>query len=153
MVTFISHSPAETENLGRKWGRLAEKGLVIALSGDLGAGKTRFVTGFAAGLGTTSRVQSPTFSLVNVYIGGRLPLFHVDLYRLQTHEEIIAAGLEEYFEPEGVCIIEWAERWFVPEIPNDALTRAEQTKSRLRWVHLEAVNESTRRIQYEDFGA
>ena len=153
MVTFISHSPVETENLGRKWARTAESGLVLALSGDLGAGKTRFVTGFAAGLGTTTRVQSATFSLVNVYTGGRLPLFHVDLYRLQTHAEIMAAGLEEYFHPEGVCIVEWAERWFVPEIPNDPLTQAQQTKPKLRWVYFEALNESTRRIQYEDFGA
>ena len=79
MATNISHSPAETEALGESWGHTAAKGLVIALSGDLGAGKTQLVKGLARGLGITSRVHSPSFTLVNVYTGGRLTLFHLDL--------------------------------------------------------------------------
>jgi tRNA threonylcarbamoyladenosine biosynthesis protein TsaE len=147
MVTFISHSPAETEALGENWGRVAQKGWVIGLSGELGAGKTQLVRGFARGLGSSERVHSPTFTLVNVYTGGRFKLFHIDLYRLETCDQIIAAGIEEYFNPAGVAVIEWAERWF--EIRNP------QTKvqSHLRWVQMETVSETERRIAYEDLGA
>lgn len=112
MATFISHSPGETQSLGEAWGRAAQSGLVIALSGELGAGKTQLVKGLARGLGINARVQSPTFALVNVYPGGRLALFHLDLYRLDRHEQIVAAGLEDYLRPDGVTVIEWAERWF-----------------------------------------
>src|SRR5450755_1064781 len=101
MAIFISHSPAETEALGEKFGRAAERGLVIGLSGDLGAGKTQFVRGLARGLGITGRVHSPTFTLVNEYGGGRLKLFHLDLYRLETAEQILTAGIEEYLAPDG----------------------------------------------------
>ena len=96
MVTIISHSPAETEALGERWGRAAQSGLVIGLSGDLGAGKTQFAKGLARGLGIPTRAHSPTFALVNIYTGGRLTLFLLDLYRLETPEQIAAAGLEEY---------------------------------------------------------
>src|SRR4051812_28224744 len=105
MVTSISHSPAETEALGEDWGRSAQTGLVIALSGDLGSGKTQLVKGIARGLGVSARVHSPTFTLVNVYSGGRHPLFHLDLYRLETREQILSAGLDEYFEPAGVTVV------------------------------------------------
>src|ERR1039457_7013315 len=111
MATYISHSPAETSALGEQWGRAAESGLVIGLSGDLGAGKTQFVKGLARGLGIVARVQSPTYVLVNIYNGGRLALFHLNLYRLDTPEQVAAAGLEEYLQPAGVTVIEWAERW------------------------------------------
>src|SRR6516162_8017422 len=110
MAIFISHSPRETESLGERFGRAARRGLVIALTGDLGAGKTQFVKGLARGLGVGARVQSPTFALVNEYGGGRLKLFHLDLYRLDTRGQILSAGLEEYLAPEGVSVIEWAER-------------------------------------------
>ena len=112
MATYISHSPAETAALGEQWGRAAESGLVIGLSGDLGAGKTQFVKGLARGLGIVARVHSPTFALVNIYSGGRLTLFHWDLYRLDSRQQIAAAGLEDYLNPAGVTVIEWAERWF-----------------------------------------
>src|SRR6267142_562817 len=112
MSVLISHSPADTEALGESWGRQARRGLVIGLSGDLGAGKTQLVKGLARGLGITERVHSPSFSLVNIYAGGRLTLFHLDLYRLETREQILATGLAEYLEPTGVTVIEWAERWF-----------------------------------------
>jgi tRNA threonylcarbamoyladenosine biosynthesis protein TsaE len=111
MATFISHSPAETEALGESWGRAVDRGLVLGLSGDLGAGKTQFVKGLARGLGIKERVHSPTFTLINVYTGGRLDLFHLDLYRLETLEQIQAAGLDDYLSPAGVTVIEWAERW------------------------------------------
>src|SRR5476651_1179877 len=110
MATFISHSPAETESLGEKFGLAAQSGLVIALSGDLGAGKTQFVKGLARGLGVTARVHSPTFTLVNEYGGGRLKLFHLDLYRLETPAQILSAGIRDFLAPDGVAVIEWAER-------------------------------------------
>ena len=142
MATFDSHSPAETESLGERWGRTAKRGLVIALSGDLGAGKTQLVKGIACGLGVTARVHSPSFTLVNVYTDGRLTLFHLDLYRLETLEQIVSAGLEEYLKPDGVAVIEWAERMTNDELP----------KENLRKVKIEILSENERRISYEDFG-
>src|SRR5262245_32090679 len=111
MVTSISHSPAETEAFGEAWGRTAQHGLVIALCGELGAGKTQLVKGLARGLGITERVHSPTYTLLNIYRDGRFTLFHLDLFRLQTEEQISAAGLEEYLQPNGVTVIEWADIW------------------------------------------
>lgn len=152
-MEFISHSPVETESLGERWGRDAQRGLVIALSGDLGAGKTQLVKGLARGLGVTSRVHSPTFTLVNEYSGGRLRLFHLDLYRLETRAQILSAGLEEYWQPEGVAVIEWAERWFGDE---PRTTNIEHPTSNgpalLRRVRIAVLNETERRITYEDSG-
>src|ERR1039457_562796 len=99
MATYISHSPGETTALGEQWGRAAESGLVIAVSGDLGAGKTQFVKGLARGLGITTRVLSPTFALVNIYGGGRLTLFHLDLYRLGTPPQNLAPRAAEHVDP------------------------------------------------------
>jgi tRNA threonylcarbamoyladenosine biosynthesis protein TsaE len=146
MATFISHSPAETETLGENFGRAAERGLVVALSGDLGAGKTQFVKGLARGLGIAARVHSPTFTLVNEYGGGRLKLFHLDLYRLETREQILSAGIEEFLQPDGVAVVEWAER-LKPE--------AGSRKPEEKWifVKIEILNELERRIAYDDFGA
>ena len=150
MATYTSHSPEETLALGEAWGRAASAGWVIGLSGDLGAGKTQLAKGIARGLGVAGRVHSPTFTLVNEYAGGRLPLFHVDLYRLETQEQIIAAGLEEYFHPAGVSVIEWVERWFGSgEVFK---TQIASRKFRYRRVQIESVNETERRIEYEDFG-
>src|SRR5580658_10348922 len=105
MATFISHSPADTEALGAQLGCAARPGWVIALSGELGAGKTQFVRGVARGLGIPARVHSPTFTLVAEYGGGRLPLFHLDLYRLETPEQILSAGVEDFLQPDGVAVI------------------------------------------------
>jgi tRNA threonylcarbamoyladenosine biosynthesis protein TsaE len=146
MATFISHSPAETESLGEEWGRAAQPGWVIALSGDLGAGKTQLVKGLARGLGVTMRVHSPTFTLVNEYGGGRLRLFHLDLYRLETSEQIHSAGLEEYLQPDGVSVIEWAER-----LAEGGGRSAEGGK--LLRVTIEVLNETERRIVYEAAGS
>jgi tRNA threonylcarbamoyladenosine biosynthesis protein TsaE len=143
MAAFISHGPAETESLGESWGRAAQRGLVIALSGELGAGKTQLVKGLARGLGVTARVHSPTFTLVNEYTGGRLRLFHLDLYRLETRGQILSAGLEEFFQPDGVAVVEWAERmadggWRMADFKN---------------VKIEIAGKTERRIIYDDFGA
>lgn len=147
MATFISNSPAETQSLGEAWGREAQPGWVIALSGDLGAGKTQLVQGIARGLGVTERVQSPTFALVTEHRAGRVPLFHLDLYRLDTREQIIGAGLEEYLiRPAGVAVIEWAERWF------DDAAHSPHLPPRFRRVTIEAVSDNVRRISYEDSG-
>jgi tRNA threonylcarbamoyladenosine biosynthesis protein TsaE len=163
MATCISHSPAETESIGEAWGREAESGLVIGLCGELGAGKTQLVKGLARGLGIRARVQSPTFALVNVYAGGRLTLFHLDLYRLDTPEQVFAAGLQEYLEPDGVTAIEWAERLGKVPRTKGEVPRAEGGepsaehgglawgRSRWRWVQIEAVSERERRVIYEDF--
>jgi tRNA threonylcarbamoyladenosine biosynthesis protein TsaE len=143
MATFISHSPEETESLGESFGRAAKRGFVFALSGDLGAGKTQFVKGLARGLGISARVHSPTFTLVNEYGGGRLKLFHLDLYRLETEAQILSAGVEEFLSPDGVSVIEWAERIYDLRF----------TIYDLKKVKIEVVSESERRIIYDDFGA
>ena len=149
MATFISHSPEETAALGEQWGREAQPGWVIGLTGDLGAGKTQLVKGLARGLGITGRIQSPTFALVNEYTGGRLPLAHIDLYRLETPAQIVGAGLEVYFnKPRGVAVIEWCERW--PEFASQPGTPDSQ--SRLRLVRIEQTGEAERRITYDDSG-
>jgi len=155
MATCISHSPAETEALGETWGRAAQSGLVIGLCGDLGAGKTQLVKGLARGLGITARVHSPTFALVNIYAGGRLTLFHLDLYRLETREQIRAAGLEEYLEPTGVTVVEWAERWFseMRSEKGQAIGKTSEPRTLLRWVRFETLSEIERRITYEDISA
>jgi|ERR1041385_436806 tRNA threonylcarbamoyladenosine biosynthesis protein TsaE len=151
MVTHISHSPEETADLGESWGRAARPGWVIGLSGDLGAGKTQLVKGLARGLGLTARVHSPTFALVNEYAGGRLPLSHLDFYRLDTKEQILSAGLEEYLQPKGVTVIEWVERWFNPA--SSVECRVSSFAAGFRQVWIEMLSESERRIAYEDFGA
>jgi tRNA threonylcarbamoyladenosine biosynthesis protein TsaE len=146
MTTFISHSPAETESLGEKFGRAAQSGLVIALSGNLGAGKTQFVKGLARGLGISARVHSPTFTLVNEYGGGRLKLFHLDLYRLETPAQILSAGVEEFLSPNGVSVIEWAEKL-------KAESGKRKAENKMIEVKIEVVSESERKIIYDDFGA
>jgi tRNA threonylcarbamoyladenosine biosynthesis protein TsaE len=149
MATFISHSPAETESLGEKFGRAAQSGFVFALSGGLGAGKTQFVKGLARGLGISARVHSPTFTLVNEYGGGRLKLFHLDLYRLETRGQILSAGVLEFLQPDGVAVIEWAER-----IADEELRmKNEETKQRVIFVRIEILSGTERRIDYDDFGA
>jgi len=143
MPLLISHSPSETESLGESFGRFAASGLVIGLSGELGAGKTQFVKGLARGLGIFGRVHSPTFTLVNEYGGGRLTLFHLDLFRLETPEQVISAGIQEFLRPKGVSVIEWAERIYELGIASCVLNR----------VRIEMVSDSERKIIYDDIGA
>jgi tRNA threonylcarbamoyladenosine biosynthesis protein TsaE len=149
MDTFISHSPEETAALGERWGREAKPGWVIGLTGDLGAGKTQLVKGIARGLGISARIQSPTFALVNEYHEGRLPMAHLDLYRLDTPGQVISAGLENYFnKPPGIAVIEWCERW-----PDFLAPRASSLAPfNIRLVRIEQTGETERRIIHEDFG-
>jgi tRNA threonylcarbamoyladenosine biosynthesis protein TsaE len=144
MVTLTSKSPEDTFRIAADFAKSAQPGLVLGLIGDLGAGKTQFVKGFAAGLGITERVHSPTFTLVNEYRSGRVRCYHLDLYRLDTPEQIHSAGLEQYFQPEGaVTLIEWFDRarGIVP------------TSERLIVVQISApasAEDNERSIAYED---
>lgn len=104
-----SNSQQQTKELGRKLGALCEAGTVVLLHGDLGVGKTVFTKGFAEGLGIGEPVSSPTFTIVQQYDSGRLPLYHFDVYRIADVEEMDEIGYEDYFYGDGVCLIEWAE--------------------------------------------
>ena len=108
-MTYVTNSPAETEALGQRLAEQLQPGDVIAYTGDLGAGKTAFTRGLARGLGITERITSPTFTIVNEYQGGRLPLFHFDMYRLGSSEELYEIGWEDYLARGGVCAVEWSE--------------------------------------------
>ena len=153
MVTLISKSPEETLAIGEAWGREAQPGWVIGLSGDLGAGKTQLVKGIARGLGSPARVHSPTFALLNEYPGGRLPLFHLDLYRLNHRDDVLNTGLEEYLvKPDAVAVVEWIERWLPFEVQISKFKFQCPTLI-TRLAIIETVSETERRISYEDSGA
>ncbi len=96
---------------GRAQGANLRRGDVLALCGDLGAGKTHFVKGLAAALGSDAAVTSPTFTLIHEYVGGRLPLYHFDFYRLDDEDEALKIGLDEYLDGDGICVIEWADKF------------------------------------------
>ena len=106
---YTTAGEEQTEALGFRLGQLIQPGAVIAYTGDLGAGKTAFTRGLARGLGIPDRVTSPTFTIVNEYEGGRLPLFHFDMYRLASSEELFDIGWEDYLARGGVCAVEWSE--------------------------------------------
>ncbi|MBL9172305.1 MAG: tRNA (adenosine(37)-N6)-threonylcarbamoyltransferase complex ATPase subunit type 1 TsaE [Verrucomicrobiales bacterium] len=142
MPVVISRSVEETEQFGERLGMAARRGQVYGLSGDLGAGKTALVRGFARGLGCPGRVHSPTFALVHEYGGGREPLFHLDLYRLAGPAEIEGAGLDEYMiRPGGVSLVEWIERWESPD---------EAAHGPVRRIRLRVLDENTREMSYDD---
>ena len=133
-MEFMTHSPEETRALGGRLADALKGGEVIAFTGDLGAGKTAFVSGMALALGVDERVTSPTFTIVNEYEGGRLPLFHFDMYRLGSADELFHIGWEDYLARGGVCAVEWSEN--VDEaIEGDAIrvsiTRGGDENSRL----------------------
>ncbi len=133
-MEFITHSPEETRALGARLADALKGGEVIAFTGDLGAGKTAFVSGMAQALGVDERVTSPTFTIVNEYEGGRLPLFHFDMYRLGSADELFHIGWEDYLARGGVCAVEWSEN--VDEaIEDDAIrisiNRGEDENSRV----------------------
>lgn len=109
MQTFISRSEAETEAIGEQFAKGLKKGAVIAMYGDLGAGKTAFVRGMARGMGLTCRVSSPTFTIVNEYEGDR-ELIHFDMYRLESSDELFEIGWEDYLARGAVCAVEWSEK-------------------------------------------
>ena len=118
-MEFTTHSPQETEALGQKLGQALPAGTVIAYRGDLGAGKTAFTRGLARGLGIADPVTSPTYTIVNEYLSGRLPLFHFDMYRLHSADDLFDIGWEDYLERNGICAVEWSEN--VEEAMEDAL--------------------------------
>ena len=108
-MEFVTNSPVETENVGEKLGSILPAGTVIAYRGDLGAGKTAFTRGLARGLGANEPVTSPTYTIVNEYLTGRMPLFHFDMYRLRSADDLFDIGWEDYLERGGVCAVEWSE--------------------------------------------
>lgn len=119
-MDYLSNSVEETEALGAELAGRLEPGDVVAFTGDLGAGKTAFVRGLARGLGIPDRVTSPTFTIVNEYEGGRLPLFHFDMYRLGSADELYDIGWEDYLARGGVCAVEWSEQ-VSGALPEDAV--------------------------------
>ena len=108
-MEFITHSPEQTEAVGAALGKLLQPGAVIAYQGDLGAGKTAFTRGLAKGLGAAEPVTSPTYTIVNEYLSGRIPLFHFDMYRLPSSDSLCDIGWDDYLERGGVCAVEWSE--------------------------------------------
>ena len=126
METFITHSPEETRTLGERLARVLQPGAVVAFTGDLGAGKTAFISGMARGLGIQEPVTSPTFTIVNEYEGGRLPLFHFDMYRLGSADELFHIGWEDYLARGGVCAVEWSEN--VAEAMEDDALRVDMAR-------------------------
>ena len=108
-MEYITDSPARTEAVGEALGRVLKPGTVLAYRGDLGAGKTAFTRGLARGLGATESVTSPTYTIVNEYLSGRIPLFHFDMYRLTSGDDLWDIGWEDYLERGGVCAVEWSE--------------------------------------------
>ena len=108
-MIFYSESPQQTEAIGAALGKLLRPGTIIAFEGDLGAGKTAFTRGLARGLGCREQVTSPTYTIVNEYLGGRLPLFHFDMYRLRCADDLWDIGWDDYLDRGGVCAVEWSE--------------------------------------------
>ena len=138
-MIFETNSPAETEAIGAALGKIIEPGTVIAYRGDLGAGKTAFTRGLAKGLGCTEIVTSPTYTIVNEYLGGRIPLFHFDMYRLRSSDDLFDIGWEDYLDRGGVCAVEWSEN--VDDAMEDAL-----------YITIEKLGEDARRITIEGGG-
>ena len=108
-MEFLTNSPEETERVGAALGKILNPGEVLAYRGDLGAGKTAFTRGLARGLGYEEPVTSPTYTIVNEYLGGRLPLFHFDMYRLRSSDDLWDIGWDDYLDRNGVCAVEWSE--------------------------------------------
>ena len=132
-MEFITNSPLETENVGEALGKVLRPGSILAYEGDLGAGKTAFTRGLARGLGATEQVTSPTYTIVNEYLSGRMPLFHFDMYRLASSDDLWDIGWEDYLERGGVCAVEWSEN--VRDAMEDAIT-----------VCIQKLGEESRRI-------
>lgn len=143
---YESAAPSETFELGRKLGSSALPGTIICLNGDLGTGKTVFTQGFADGLGITEPVNSPTFTIVQVYEEGRLPLYHFDVYRIGDPEEMEEIGYEDYFYGEGVCLVEWSELIgeLIPEEAMSILIEKDLSRGfdfrRITWTYEEVQN-------------
>jgi tRNA threonylcarbamoyladenosine biosynthesis protein TsaE len=128
VATFISNSPQETESFGRQFAGSLQPGDVLALTGELGSGKTQFVKGLCAALGCEATVTSPTFTLIHEYSGGRVPIYHFDFFRIEDPPAAERLGLDEYFFGDGLSVVEWADR-FRDLIPENARWLAFETKS------------------------
>ena len=138
-MKFVVRSEAETEALGERLGKQLKSGTVVALSGNLGSGKTVFVRGIAKGLNLNARVISPTYTIVNEY-PGEIPLFHFDMYRLHSADELFDIGWEDYLERGGVCAVEWSENIQDALSEKDIrvmITRADETS---RIIEIEGVD-------------
>ena len=135
-MEFLTNSPEETERVGAALGKILTAGTVLAYRGDLGAGKTAFTRGLARGLGYDEPVTSPTYTIVNEYLGGRLPLFHFDMYRLASSDDLWDIGWEDYLDRGGICAVEWSEN------VDDAMENA-------IWVTIHKTGETSRRIVIE----
>ena len=119
-MEFITNSPEETERVGAALGAVLAPGSILAYEGDLGAGKTAFTRGLARGLGATEQVTSPTYTIVNEYLSGRMPLFHFDMYRIEDDDELYSMGYYDYVDSGAYCIVEWSEN-IESSIPSDAI--------------------------------
>ena len=135
-MIVTTNSPEQTEAIGAALGKIINPGTVIAYRGDLGAGKTAFTRGLAKGLGCTDIVTSPTYTIVNEYLGGRIPLFHFDMYRLRSSDDLFDIGWDDYLDRGGVCAVEWSEN--VDEAMEDAI-----------YITIEKLGEDSRRITLE----
>ena len=135
-MIFHTNSPEETEKIGEMLAQKLAPGTIIAYQGDLGAGKTAFTRGLARGLGCTEQVTSPTYTIVNEYLRGRMPLFHFDMYRLRSADDLWGIGWDDYLDRGGICAVEWSEN--VVEAMEDAIT-----------VTIEKTGEDSRRITGE----
>ena len=135
-MQFITHSPEETEKVGAALGAILSAGTILAYTGDLGAGKTAFTRGLAKGLGCTDMVTSPTYTIVNEYVSGPLPLFHFDMYLLHSSDDLFDIGWEDYLDRNGICAVEWSEN--VADAMEDAIT-----------VRIEKLGGDSRRITME----
>ncbi len=135
-MIFLTNSPSETEAVGAALAQQLKPGTILAYRGDLGAGKTAFTRGLARGLGCTDLVTSPTYTIVNEYLGGRLPLFHFDMYRLASSDDLWDIGWEDYLDRGGVCAVEWSEN------VDDAMEGA-------IYITIEKTGDESRRITIE----
>ena len=135
-MEFFTDSPKETEKVGQALGAVLQPGTVLAYEGDLGAGKTAFTRGLARGLGAAEAVTSPTYTIVNEYLSGRIPLFHFDMYRLSSADDLWDIGWEDYLDRGGVCAVEWSEN--VAEAMEGAIrVRIEKTGEESRKITIE----------------
>ena len=134
-----TRSEQETRALGARLGAVLSPGAVVACQGGLGMGKTAFAKGVAAGLGYQGPVTSPTFTIVNEYLGGRLALFHFDLYRLAGPDELLDIGWEEYLDRGGVCLLEWSERIGALLPPESVIVRFHREGETLRRITVQGV--------------
>jgi tRNA threonylcarbamoyladenosine biosynthesis protein TsaE len=138
VATFISNRPADTEALGRRLAENVGVGSVLALQGELGSGKTLLTKGFVAGMGSKAAVTSPTFTIVHEYRDGRLPVYHLDFFRVENRHSLARLGLDDYLFGDGVSVIEWPDR-FAEFIPEQA-----------RWILFEITSENHRAISFQE---